>query len=134
MFPLMCGVAIGMSTLPVFRGSTIWTRIAFYSYSPSWFIFLHWVIGTVFVIYFSVFISMCRTILRPGVMWFIRNPNDEGFNPFRENLERPMGHQLKKLARAAFMYMTVITFGFLIVIHVINFVFKGVFPLRGPIE
>ncbi|GJJ72204.1 E3 ubiquitin-protein ligase MARCH6 [Entomortierella parvispora] len=133
-FPLVCGVAIGMSTLPVFRGSTFWTRVAFYSYTPGWFVFLHWIVGTIFVIYFSVFIGMCRTIVRPGVMWFIKNPSDEGFNPFRENLERPLTHQLKKLVKAAFMYLTLIALGFLLVTQTINFVFKGVFPLRGSMD
>lgn len=81
-----------------------------------------------------MFIGMCRTIVRPGVMWFIKDPNDEGFNPFRENLERPMGLQIKKLCRAAFMYLILVVLGVALVVHTVNFVLSGVFPLRWPIE
>ena len=95
---------------------------------------MHWVIGTAFVINFSLFVGMCRTIVRPGVMWFIKDPNDEAFNPFRESLERPLWLQIRKLSRAAFIYMMLITFGVALVFHAINFIFKGVFPLRWPIE
>lgn len=83
---------------------------------------------------FSVFVSICRSVVRPGVMWFIRDPNDEGFHPVREILERPVLIQLRKLGTGALMYLTLIILGVSVTTHFVNLVLNGVFPLRWPVE
>lgn len=37
----------------------------------------------VFVYYFAAFISLLREVLRPGVLWFLRNLNDPDFSPIQ---------------------------------------------------
>ncbi|KAF9188929.1 hypothetical protein BGZ50_001079 [Haplosporangium sp. Z 11] len=105
-FPLFCGIVVGLTTLPVFPGATLASRWAFYQQSPNWSIIMHWLLGTAFMFNFSMFVSICRSAVRPGVMWFIRDPNDEGFHPVREILERPVLLQLRKLGTGALMYLT----------------------------
>ena len=46
--------------------------------------FMHWLFGMVYVFYFASFILLLREILRPGVLWFLRNLNDPDFNPIQE--------------------------------------------------
>ncbi|KAF9100105.1 hypothetical protein BGX23_006069 [Mortierella sp. AD031] len=133
-FPLFCGVAIGISTLPVFQGATISTRIAFYKYSPYWSILMHWLVGTAFMFNISLFVSVCRTVARPGVMWFIRDPNDQGFHPIREILERPFLWQLRKLGSGALTYLALILLGITLTIQFVKVAFKGVLPLRWPVD
>ncbi|KAF9190282.1 hypothetical protein BGZ50_000313 [Haplosporangium sp. Z 11] len=133
-FPLFCGIVIGMSTLPVFRDATVASRIAFYMNSPNWFLIIHWLVGTAFMFNFSVFVGFCRERIRPGVMWFIRDPNDQGFHPVREILERPVMLQLRKLGNGALMYFTLIILGITMTTHAVNLVMKGVFPLYLPVD
>lgn len=37
----------------------------------------------VYVYYFAAFISLLREVLRPGVLWFLRNLNDPDFSPIQ---------------------------------------------------
>ena len=46
--------------------------------------FLHWLVGMIYVFYFASFILLLREVLRPGVLWFLRNLNDPDFNPIQE--------------------------------------------------
>ncbi|KAG0212549.1 hypothetical protein BGX28_006148, partial [Mortierella sp. GBA30] len=134
LFPLFCGVVISLSTLPVFKGATMATRIAFYLYSPNWSLIMHWLVGTAFMFNFSVFVGICRAMVRPGVMWFIRDPNDQGFHPVREILERPAMLQLRKLGSGALMYCTLIVLGLGLTTHAVHLLMRGALPLRWPVN
>ena len=46
--------------------------------------FLHWLAGMVYIFYFASFVMLLREILRPGVLWFLRNLNDQNFHPIQE--------------------------------------------------
>ncbi|KAF9987057.1 hypothetical protein BGZ75_001097 [Mortierella antarctica] len=133
LFPLFCGMVIGISTLPVFKGATVASRIAFYQNSPNWSLIMHWLVGTAFMFNFSFFVSVCRKAVRSGVMWFIRDPTDQGFHPVREILERPAMLQLRKLGSGALMYFTLIVLGLGLTTHSVNLV-KGALPLRWPVD
>ncbi len=54
-----------------------------YHHSPMASIFLHWLVGMVYVFYFASFVILLREVLRPGVLWFLRNLNDPDFNPIQ---------------------------------------------------
>ena len=52
--------------------------------APGTSMFIHWLVGMVYVFYFASFILLLREVLRPGVLWFLRNLNDPDFNPIQE--------------------------------------------------
>lgn len=52
--------------------------------APGTSMFIHWLVGMVYVFYFASFILLLREVLRPGVLWFLRNLNDPDFNPVQE--------------------------------------------------
>ncbi|KAK3846009.1 MAG: hypothetical protein J3R72DRAFT_380733 [Linnemannia gamsii] len=133
-FPLFCGVVLGLTTLPLLPGATLASRWAFYQESPNWCIVMHWLAGTTFMFNFSMFVSICRGVVRPGVMWFIRDPNDEGFHPVREILERPVFLQLRKLGTGALMYLTLIVLGVSLTTQSVYWIMNGVLPLRWPVD
>jgi E3 ubiquitin-protein ligase DOA10 len=133
-FPLFCGIVLGLTTLPLLPGATLASRWAFYQQSPNWCIIMHWLAGTTFMFNFSMFVSICRGVVRPGVMWFIRDPNDEGFHPVREILERPVFLQLRKLGTGALMYLTLIVLGVSLTTQSVYWFMNGVLPLRWPVE
>jgi hypothetical protein len=61
---------------------------------------------------FAMFIGMIRKIVRPGVIWFIRDTEEEEFNPIREMIDRPIGVQLEKISMSMMIYATILTFAF----------------------
>ena len=128
-FPLYCGLLLDAALLPLFEGSSITTRLAFIVRAPFTGLFLHWFIGTCYMFHFALFVSMCRRILRKGVLYFIRDPDDPTFHPVRDVLERPVFTQLGKIAFSALVY------GGLVIMCLGGVVwgmglFDGVLPIR----
>ena len=82
-FPVICGWWLDICSLALFDAS-LKDRQASYHSSPMASIFIHWLIGMVYVFYFASFVILLREVLRPGVLWFLRNLNDPDFNPIQE--------------------------------------------------
>ncbi|KAG9001493.1 hypothetical protein FRB93_012094 [Tulasnella sp. JGI-2019a] len=110
-FPLGCGTMIDYSTLPLFDSETLQARIAFLHHAPVTCIFIHWMVGTMFMYQFAVWLASIRSIIRRGGMWFIKDPGDPNFHPIRDMLDRPVLTQLRKLWMSAMMYFGVIAIG-----------------------
>lgn len=60
------------------------------------FCFAHWIVGMLYVFYFACFVHAVREVLRPGVLWFMRNFNDPDFNPILEMVRLPLVHHLHR--------------------------------------
>ena len=103
-FPLYCGLLLDFALLPLFEGATVQSRLAFIARAPFTGLFLHWFVGTCYMFHFALFVSICRKILRKGVLYFIRDPDDPTFHPVRDVLERPVPTQLGKIAFSALVY------------------------------
>ena len=103
-FPFYCGLLLDLALLPLFSGATVQTRFDFFFESPFTALFVHWFIGTCYMFHFALFVSMCRKIMRKGVLYFIRDPEDPTFHPVRDVLERNVTTQLSKIMFSAFIY------------------------------
>ncbi|KAK4460185.1 putative E3 ubiquitin ligase SUD1 [Cladorrhinum samala] len=103
-FPLYCGMLLDLALLPLFEDTTIKSRLLFTLESPLTSIFVHWFVGTGYMFHFALFVSMCRKIMRKGVLYFIRDPDDPEFHPVRDVLERNVTTQLRKILFSAFVY------------------------------
>ena len=55
-----------------------------YMYIVGTVMFLHWLAGMIFIFYVASFVMLLREVLRPGVLWFLRNLNDQNFHPINE--------------------------------------------------
>lgn len=64
--------------------ATLKDRKVSFHVAPGTSMFIHWLVGMVYVFYFASFILLLREVLRPGVLWFLRNLNDPEFNPIQE--------------------------------------------------
>ena len=129
-FPLYCGLLLDCALLPLFQGATFASRIEYASRSPYMFTFLHWFLGTAYMFNFALFVSMCRRILRSGVLYFIRDPDDPTFHPVRDVLERSVSTQLRKIAFSALVYGLLVILCLGGVIWGIDHAHKDVFPIR----
>ncbi|KAM0712107.1 hypothetical protein Q7P37_011201 [Cladosporium fusiforme] len=129
-FPLYCGLLLDVAFLPLFGGASIASRLAFAASKPYTFCFMHWFVGTCYMFHFALFVGMCRKILRKGVLWFIRDPDDPTFHPVRDVLERNVTTQLRKIAFSALVYGALVILCLGGVIWTIGKVFKGIFPIQ----
>ncbi|KAL1890402.1 hypothetical protein Sste5346_008229 [Sporothrix stenoceras] len=103
-FPLYCGLLLDVALLPLFEDTTLVSRLQFSIDYPLTSIFVHWFVGTGYMFHFALFVSMCRKIMRKGVLYFIRDPDDPEFHPVRDVLERSVTTQLRKILFSAFVY------------------------------
>ncbi|KAG4304891.1 hypothetical protein PORY_001566 [Pneumocystis oryctolagi] len=133
-FPIYCGILIDLSLLDLFENASINTRIVFSNLNPFTSYFLHWFIGTAYMFQFALFVKMCRDIVRPGVLFFIHDPNDAQFHPIKEILERPIKLQLRKIFTSGIIYSFLICSCFLSVVYFAKYFFPGLFPLRLSIN
>lgn len=67
-FPLYCGLLLDVALLPLFANVTLMSRVSFTADSPSTSLFVHWFVGTCYMFHFALFVSMCRKIMRSGVL------------------------------------------------------------------
>ena len=67
-FPLYCGLLLDVALLPLFGNVTLMSRVAFTMASPWTSVFVHWFVGTCYMFHFALFVSMCRKIMRTGVL------------------------------------------------------------------
>ncbi len=67
-FPLYCGLLLDLALLPLFGNVTIMSRLGFTLTAPYTSIFVHWFVGTCYMFHFALFVSMCRKIMRSGVL------------------------------------------------------------------
>ena len=51
-------------------------RLQSFTTAPWASVFIHWLIGMVYVFYFASFVILLREVLRPGVLWFLRYCNN----------------------------------------------------------
>jgi len=130
MFPLYCGLLLDVAFFPLFGGATMSTRLAFAAGNPWTFCFMHWFVGTCYMFHFALFVGMCRKILRKGVLWFIRDPDDPTFHPVRDVLERNVVTQLRKIAFSALVYGALVILCLGGVIWTIGKLFSGIFPVQ----
>ncbi|KAJ2843845.1 hypothetical protein GGI22_007076, partial [Coemansia erecta] len=61
-----------------------------------------------FMVHFARFVLHLRQVVRPGLLWFIRDPSDPNFHPIRDIIEDKMLPQQYNIARSAIMYCGII--------------------------
>ncbi|KAL5705651.1 RING-type E3 ubiquitin transferase [Ranunculus cassubicifolius] len=127
-FPLMCGWWLDICTLRMF-GKTISHRVEFFSASPLASSLLHWIIGIIYMLQISIFVSLLRGVLRPGVLYFLRDPADPNYNPFRDLIDDPVHKHARRVLLSVGVYGSLIV---MLVFLPVKFAMKlapSMFPL-----
>jgi E3 ubiquitin-protein ligase MARCH6 len=128
-FPLMCGWWIDICALSLF-GSTMSARQDSLRRAPGTVTFLHWLAGMIFIFYLASFVMLLREVLRPGVLWFLRNLNDQNFHPVQEMIGLPMQRHLRRFIMSCLMFGVCVMFALLIPNRVVSFLFPSFLPLN----
>lgn len=132
-FPTVCGVLLDISTLPLFTDSSIKSRFHFVLLNPYSGVFLHWFVGTGFIFQFSVFIALVREVVRPGVLFFIRDPNDPQFHPVQDMVDQPILVLLRNLVTTIAAYFMLIMVGMGFVTLLVS-KYGGIYPIIWKFE
>uniref|UniRef100_A0A0P5K8I6 E3 ubiquitin-protein ligase MARCHF6 n=1 Tax=Daphnia magna TaxID=35525 RepID=A0A0P5K8I6_9CRUS len=106
-FPIVCGWWLDICSLPLVD-ATFKDRLHNFSHAPGTSMFLHWLVGILCAFYFASFVLLLREVLRPGVLWFLRNLNDPDFNPVQEMIHLPIVRHLRQFAASLVIFGTIV--------------------------
>ncbi|KAG6458728.1 hypothetical protein O3G_MSEX011025 [Manduca sexta] len=125
--PLVCGWWLDLCSLSMFD-ATLKDREASLHAAPWTLMFIHWLVGMVYVYYFASFILLLREVLRPGVLWFLKNLNDPDFSPVQEMIHLSVWSHIRRLVVSAMIFGTAVLFMLWLPIIVIKHVLPGFLP------
>ncbi|GBG74019.1 hypothetical protein CBR_g17730 [Chara braunii] len=128
-FPLMCGIWLDVCSLRMLDAS-LKQRAAFLAAAPVVFTMLHWLIGIVYMLQISIFVSLLRETLRPGVLSFLRDPADPNFDPVRDLVNEPLHKHLWRVFLSFIVYSSLIVMLVYVPISLIIQLSPRLFPLN----
>lgn len=131
LLPLMCGWWLDICSLPLFNVS-LTDRIVSFRAAPGTSLFLHWVFGMIYVYYFATFLDLLREVLRPGVLWFLRNINDPDYSSLQEKIHLSIFRLTRRLVISTLIYGVTIMLILWIPIRIIQNVAPNFLPYVLP--
>ncbi|XP_047272570.1 E3 ubiquitin-protein ligase MARCHF6 isoform X7 [Homo sapiens] len=108
--------------------ATLKDRELSFQSAPGTTMFLHWLVGMVYVFYFASFILLLREVLRPGVLWFLRNLNDPDFNPVQEMIHLPIYRHLRRFILSVIVFGSIVLLMLWLPIRIIKSVLPNFLP------
>ncbi|XP_042005184.1 probable E3 ubiquitin ligase SUD1 [Salvia splendens] len=127
-FPLMCGWWLDVCTIRMF-GKSISQRVEFFSVSPLASSLVHWVVGIVYMLQISIFVSLLRGVLRNGVLYFLRDPADPNYNPFRDLIDDPVHKHARRVLLSVAVYGSLIVMLVFLPVKLAMKMVPSIFPL-----
>ncbi|XP_042497936.1 probable E3 ubiquitin ligase SUD1 [Macadamia integrifolia] len=127
-FPLMCGWWLDVCTIKML-GKTIVQRVEFFSVSPLASSLVHWIVGIVYMLQISIFVSLLRGVLRTGVLYFLRDPADPNYNPFRDLIDDPVHKHARRVLLSVAVYGSLIVMLVFLPVKLAMRLAPSIFPL-----
>uniref|UniRef100_A0A0E0Q0M4 RING-type E3 ubiquitin transferase n=1 Tax=Oryza rufipogon TaxID=4529 RepID=A0A0E0Q0M4_ORYRU len=127
-FPLMCGWWLDVCTLKML-GATIAQRVEFFTMSPLASSSIHWLVGIIYMLQISIFVSLLRGVLRNGVLYFLRDPADPNYNPFRDLIDDPVHKHARRVLLSVAVYGSLIVILVFLPVKLAMRVAPSIFPL-----
>lgn len=127
-FPLMCGWWLDVCTIRMF-GKSMSERVQFFSVSPLASSLVHWVVGIVYMLQISIFVSLLRGVLRNGVLYFLRDPADPNYNPFRDLIDDPVHKHARRVLLSVAVYGSLIVMLVFLPVKLAMRMAPSIFPL-----
>ncbi|KAG7209966.1 hypothetical protein KM043_011555 [Ampulex compressa] len=131
--PLVCGWWLDICSLAMFD-ATLKDRESSFRLAPGTSMFIHWLIGMVYIYYFASFILLLREVVRPGVLWFLRNLNDPDFSPIQEMIHLPILRHVRRLVASAVMFGTAILLMVWLPIKLLRWAWPGFLPYTVTVQ
>ncbi|CAN9503334.1 unnamed protein product [Ophioblennius macclurei] len=132
LFPLICGWWLDICSLELFD-ATLSNRKLTFDASPGTNLGLHWLVGVVYVFYFTSFILLLRQVLRPGVLWFLRNVSDPDFNLVQEMIHCPMYRHVRRFILSVVFFGSLVLLMLWLPIRMVKVLFPTFLPYNVTI-
>ncbi|CAI5760299.1 unnamed protein product [Candida verbasci] len=124
-FPVYCGWLLDFCIAPLFlntftqpskNGLPVFTLLftSYYEFlqEPYLRISLYWACGTLYMLFFAFYLGMIRNnILRPGVLFFLRTPDDPNTRLIHDALIKPFSLQIYRIWLIGIVYTIFILLG-----------------------
>ncbi|WJX44422.1 putative E3 ubiquitin ligase sud1, variant 2 [Trifolium repens] len=111
-------------------GKTMAHRVQFFSASPLASSLVHWVVGIVYMLQISIFVSLLRGVLRNGVLYFLRDPADPNYNPFRDLIDDPVHKHARRVLLSVAVYGSLIVMLVFLPVKLAMRMAPSIFPLE----
>lgn len=113
-FPILAGLLLDFALFaPMLSPDNYTWAPEICKFWPPLIFFVYWTIGTLYMYWFAKYIGMIRLhIIRPGVLFFIRSPDDPNIKILQDSLIHPLSIQLSRLFLSMFIYAVFIIVGF----------------------
>eukprot|EP01113_Clastostelium_recurvatum_P003922 TRINITY_DN11733_c0_g1_i6.p1 TRINITY_DN11733_c0_g1~~TRINITY_DN11733_c0_g1_i6.p1 ORF type:complete len:992 (+),score=148.42 TRINITY_DN11733_c0_g1_i6:50-3025(+) len=135
-FPIVIGWWLDVCTVDMFA-ATVQGRAGFYFQHPFMSTVLHWAVGLGYMFHFASYVQWVRDVVRPGVLWFLRDPTDPFFNPLKEMIELSFFRHARRLFLSLAIYSIVVVLLIWLPIKVMVLYMPHVLPfniaVRGPL-
>ncbi|GFG38068.1 hypothetical protein Cfor_10645 [Coptotermes formosanus] len=131
--PLICGWWLDICSLSMFD-ATLRDRESSFRLAPGTSMFIHWLVGMVYVYYFASFILLLREVLRPGVLWFLRNLNDPDFSPIQEMIHLPIVRHIRRLLASAVIFGTAVLLMLWLPVRILRVVWPSFLPYTVALQ
>lgn len=131
--PLVCGWWLDICSLAMFD-ATLRDRESSFRLAPGTSMFIHWLVGMIYVYYFASFILLLREVFRPGVLWFLRNLNDPDFSPLQEMIHLPILRHARRLVASAVIFGTAILLMLWLPVKILRWTWPGFLPYTVTVQ
>ena len=129
LFPLGCGWWLDVCTARAL-GSSLTARLLHWHAAPLLGTFLHWSVGILYIVGLSLVVSLCREVLHPRVLWFLRDPNDPAFDPLEEIVDKPLWAHARRVLLSALMYASLVYLTVGVPLSLLHACLPDLFPLQ----
>ncbi|KAG5444532.1 E3 ubiquitin-protein ligase march6 [Clonorchis sinensis] len=128
-FPILCGFWIDACTLSLFNASLA-NRVSVFHYAPVAFTFIHWAVGMLYVFYMASLLLLTRSVVRPGVLRFVRLFNDADYKPIHDMIMQPLHIYTQRLIATFSAWGILIVFMLWVPIEAVRRVLPGFLPFQ----
>uniref|UniRef100_A0A0D6QUN6 RING-type E3 ubiquitin transferase n=1 Tax=Araucaria cunninghamii TaxID=56994 RepID=A0A0D6QUN6_ARACU len=132
-FPLLCGWWLDVCTISML-GTSLSQRVTFFWASPITSSLIHWLVGIVYMLQISIFVSLLREVLRPGVLYFLRDPADPNYNPFRDLIDDPIHKHARRVLLSVVVYGSLIVLLVFLPVNLAMHLAPSMFPLDTSVS
>ncbi|MCO5598641.1 hypothetical protein L7F22_052738 [Adiantum nelumboides] len=133
-FPLCCGILTDLSLHPLWESVSISSRIALIQNKPFSVCFTLWSLGTLYMFALAQFVAHTRSIVRPGVLCFVRDAGDPNFHPIKDILERRSLEQLRKIGISGIIYSSILAVTLGLCTRIVAWTTYGILPLNWNVH
>lgn len=65
----------------------------------------HWAVGVAFMVHVAVLVAVLREVVKPEVLWFLRNPEDAIEHPLRDLIDEPIPKHARRIVLCTILYL-----------------------------